>query len=108
MQSLPKGDLTRAQMNDLVTAAPHFPPHSTYSVPTLGPSPAPASAPVSPPSPSTYSNPTLGPFPAPASALASHTTTTPVPVQVNEMVEAVDDGDGEIDYDEFVTMIQKY
>ena len=27
---------------------------------------------------------------------------------VNEMVSAVDDGDGEIDYDEFVSMIQKY
>jgi Ca2+-binding EF-hand superfamily protein len=27
---------------------------------------------------------------------------------VNEMVAAVDDGDGEIDYDEFVKMIQKY
>ena len=27
---------------------------------------------------------------------------------VNEMVEAVDDGDGEIDYEEFVSMIQKY
>ena len=27
---------------------------------------------------------------------------------VNEMVEAVDDGDGEISYDEFVAMIQKY
>ena len=27
---------------------------------------------------------------------------------VDEMIEAVDDGDGEIDYDEFVSMIQKY
>ena len=27
---------------------------------------------------------------------------------VNEMVSAVDDGDGEIDYEEFVSMIQKY
>ena len=27
---------------------------------------------------------------------------------VDEMVDAVDDGDGEIDYDEFVKMIQKY
>ena len=27
---------------------------------------------------------------------------------VDEMVEAVDDGDGEIDYDEFLKMIQKY
>ena len=27
---------------------------------------------------------------------------------VDEMVNAVDDGDGEIDYDEFLKMIQKY
>ena len=27
---------------------------------------------------------------------------------IDEMVAAVDDGDGEIDYDEFVKMIQKY
>ena len=27
---------------------------------------------------------------------------------VDEMVSAVDDGDGEIDYDEFLKMIQKY
>ena len=27
---------------------------------------------------------------------------------VDEMVDAVDDGDGEIDYDEFLKMIQKY
>ena len=27
---------------------------------------------------------------------------------VDEMIDAVDDGDGEIDYDEFVKMIQKY
>ena len=27
---------------------------------------------------------------------------------VDEMIAAVDDGDGEIDYDEFVNMIQKY
>ena len=28
--------------------------------------------------------------------------------RVNEMVAAVDDGDGKIDYDEFTRMIQKY
>ena len=27
---------------------------------------------------------------------------------IDEMVAAVDDGDGEIDYDEFVKMIQKH
>ena len=27
---------------------------------------------------------------------------------IDEMVSAVDDGDGEIDYDEFVKMIQKH
>ena len=27
---------------------------------------------------------------------------------VDEMIDAVDDGDGEIDYEEFVKMIQKY
>ena len=27
---------------------------------------------------------------------------------VDEMVSAVDDGDGEIDYNEFLAMIQKY
>ena len=27
---------------------------------------------------------------------------------IDEMIRAVDDGDGEIDYDEFVKMIQKH